>query len=71
MQDYLNMISHGHREKLLSLARKKDLNPDQAMESIVQYIRNESLNSNGPKCLKGFITASQIERMIDTIVLCN
>ena len=31
MQEYFSIISHGHREILVSLAQKKGLNPDQAM----------------------------------------
>jgi len=69
MQEYLNIISHGHRGKLLSLAQKKGLNPDQAMGKIIQYLESGSQNSNGPEYLKAFITASHIERMIDTILL--
>ncbi|HKI49834.1 MAG TPA: hypothetical protein VKA69_10940 [Desulfobacteria bacterium] len=69
MQEYLNVISHGHREKLVSMAQKKGLNPDQAMGKIIQYLKSGSQNSNGPEYLKAFITPSHIERMIDTIVL--
>ena len=69
MQGYLNIISHGHREKLVSLAQKKGLNPDQAMGKIIQYLESGSQNSNGPKYLKVFMTTSHIERMIDTIAL--
>jgi hypothetical protein len=53
----------------MSLAQKKGLNPDQAMRGMIQYLKTNSLNSNGPEYLKVFITASHIERMIDTIVL--
>ena len=69
MQKYWNIISDGHREKLVFLAQKKDLNPDQAMRKIIKYLKSVSLNSNGPEYLKAFITASHIESMIDTIVL--
>jgi len=69
MQEYFSIISHGHRKKLVSLAQKKGMNPDQAMGKIIQYLRSGSLNSNGPDYLKVFITPSHIERMIDTIML--
>lgn len=69
MQEYWNIISDGHREKLVSLAQKKGLNPDQAMGGIIKYLRSGNLNSNGPEYLKAFITTSHIEKMIDTIVL--
>jgi hypothetical protein len=69
MREYWNMISGDHREKLVSLAQKGKLEPDQAMGKIIQHLLTGNPNAIGPKYLKAFVTASHIERMIDTLLL--
>ncbi len=68
MQKYWNIITSQHQEKLLSVAQRRGLNSNQAMERLLKYIRSDPLNSNNPEYLEELATVSHIERVIDTIV---
>jgi len=69
MQEYWDMISIRHQEKLVSVARKKGVDLDTAMRNIINYLKSDNFNSNRPDYFKEFITAKHVEGMIDTIVL--
>ena len=69
MQEYWDMISSRHQQKLLSVARKRGVDLDTAMRNIINYLKSDNTNSNRPDYFKDFITARHVERMIDTIVL--
>ena len=69
MQEYWDMISSRHQEKLLSVAKKKGVDLDTAMRNIINYLRSDNFNSDRPDYLMEFITARRVEGLIDTIVL--
>ena len=69
MQEYWNMISGRHRQKLLSVARKKGVSNDTAMRNIINYLRSDTAFPGRPDYFKDFITARHIEGMIDMITL--
>ncbi|MBW1781261.1 MAG: hypothetical protein JRL30_11030 [Deltaproteobacteria bacterium] len=69
MQEYWDMISTRHQQKLLAVAKKKGIGLDTAMRNIINYLRNNDLNPNRPEYFKEFITARHVEGMIDMIVL--
>ena len=69
MQEYWDMISSRHRQKLVAVARKKGIGPDTAMRNIVNYLKSDNFNSNRPEYFKEFVTARHVEGMIDMIVL--
>jgi len=69
MQEYWDIISTRHQEKLLSIARKRGVDLDTAMRNIINYLKSDNTNSNRPDYFKDFITARHVEGLIDTIVL--
>ena len=69
MQEYWSMISNRHREKLLSVAKKRGVSNATAMRNIVNYLRSDNAFSGRPDYFKEFITARHVEGMIDMIVL--
>ena len=69
MQEYWDIISTRHQEKLLSIARKRGVDLDTAMRNIINYLKSDNTNSNRPDYFKDFITARHVEGMIDMIVL--
>ena len=69
MQEYWDMISSRHQQKLVAVARKKGIGLDTAMRNIVNYLKSDNLNSNRPDYFKEFVTARHVEGMIDMIVL--
>jgi len=69
MQEYWDMISSRHQEKLLSVARKKGVDLDTAMRNIINYLKSDDFNSNRPDYFKDFITARHVEGLIDTFVI--
>ena len=69
MQEYWDIISTRHQEKLVAVARKKGIGLDTAMRNIINYLKSDNTNSNRPDYFKEFITAKHVEGMIDTIVL--
>ena len=69
MQEYWDMISSRHQQKLVAVARKKGIGLDTAMRNIVNYLKSDNLNSNRPEYFKEFVTARHVEGMIDMIVL--
>jgi len=68
MQEYWDIISTRHQQKLVAVARKKGIGLDTAMRNIINYLRSDN-NSGGPDYFKDFITAKHVEGLIDTIVL--
>lgn len=69
MQEYWDMISSRHQQKLAAVARKKGIGLDTAMRNIVNYLKSDNFNSNRPEYFKDFVTARHVEGMIDMIVL--
>jgi len=69
MQEYWDMISSRHQQKLLSVARKRGVDLDTAMRNIINYLKSDNTNSNRPDYFKDFITARHVEGLIDMIVL--
>ena len=69
MQEYWNIISNRHQQKLMSVARKRGVSTDTAMRNIVNYLRSDNACAGRPGYFKEFITARHVEGMIDMIVL--
>ena len=69
MQEYWDIISTRHQEKLVAVARTKGIGLDTAMRNIINYLRSDNTNSGRPDYFKDFITAKHVEGLIDTIVL--
>lgn len=69
MQEYWDMISSRHQQKLLSVAKKRGVDLDTAMRNIINYLRSDNMSSKRPDYFKEFITARHVEGLIDTIVL--
>jgi len=69
MQEYWDIISTRHQEKLVAVARKKGIGLDTAMRNIINYLRSDNTNSGRPEYFKEFITARHVEGLIDMIVL--
>ena len=69
MQAYWDVISNRHQAKLKAVARKKGVDLDTAMRNIINYLRSDNACSDRPDYFREFITANQIEEMIDMIVL--
>jgi hypothetical protein len=67
MDEYWNMISGRHQEKLLLVAQENGVDKKTAMRNIVNYLKND--NSTEPHYFKDFITGKHLEGMIDMIVL--
>jgi len=65
MQEYWDMISSEHQEKLKALAEKKGVDLDAAMGNIVNYLKSDDIDL--PDYFKDVILAKQIEEMIDQI----
>ena len=69
MQEYWDMISRKHHKKLVTIARKRDVDMDTAMRNIINYLKNDNLDSNRPEYFKDLITARHVEGLIDTITI--
>jgi len=69
MQEYWDIISKRHQQKLVAVARKKGIGLDTAMRNIINYLKSDDVNSSRPDYFKDFITARHVEGLIDTIVL--
>ena len=69
MQEYWDIISSRHQQKLVAVARKKGIGLDTAMRNIITYLKNDNTNSNRPDYFKDFVTARHVEGLIDTIAL--
>lgn len=67
MNTYWNVISSKHKDKLASLAEKSGVTADHAMGNIVNYLKSINHSSSRPDHFKEFITAQDIERMIDLV----
>ena len=62
-----NIISSKHQDKLRRLANKSGVTADRALRNIVNYLNSINDNTFRPDYFKEFITAKDIERMIDLI----
>jgi len=69
MHEYWEMISNRHRAKLLSVARKRNLDLDTAMRNIITYLKSETSYPSRPAYFSEFVTARHVEGMIDMLVL--
>ena len=69
MQAYWDIISNRHQVKLKTVARKKGLSLDMAMRNIINYLKSDNACLGRPDYLRELITASEIEEMIDVIML--
>ena len=67
MEEYWNMISTNHQEKLLLVAQESGVDKRTAMRNIVNYLKND--HSTKPSYFKDFITGRHLEGMIDMISL--
>ena len=69
MQAYWDIISNIHQVKLKTVARKKGLSLDMAMQNIINYLKSDNACLGRPDYLRELITANEIEEMIDVIML--
>ena len=67
MNNYWNVISSKHQNKLRFQAKKREITLDCALRNIVNYLKSENHNSSRPHYFKEFITGRDIEKMIDMI----
>jgi hypothetical protein len=68
MQEYWDIISDEHQEKLRAIAKKKGVDLDTAMRNIVNFLKqDQNKTPNIPEYFRDVITAKQIEEMIDMI----
>ena len=65
MDEYWNMISTNHQERLLMVAQENGVDKKTAMRNIVNYLKND--HSTKPSYFKDFITGRRLEGMIDMI----
>ena len=63
--EHFNLISKNHQKKLRHIAKSKGIDIDTAMRNIISYI--EQQNANIKAYFKDFVTARQIEQMIDLL----
>ena len=69
MQQFWNIISKKHKEKLSALADSKGVDHETAMRNIINYMVNDSTPKKMPEYFKGMITARHIESFIDLITI--
>ena len=67
MNEYWNVISLKHQDKLRFQAKKHGITTDCALRNIVNYLKSENHNASRPSYFKEFITASDIEEAIDMV----
>ena len=67
MQEYWQIISKRHQEKLKTVAKANGVNLETAMCDLVKYLKNDASSLGKPKYIADFITAQQIETLIDFI----
>ncbi len=67
MNEYWNVISLKHQDKLRFQARKHEITTDCALRNIVNYLKSENHNAFRLSYFKGFITANDIEEVIDMV----
>lgn len=67
MQEYLNLISEKHKEKLLIHAKKHKVTIETALRNIICYLKSENCNAGKPSYLAEMVTGKQIEGVIDTL----
>ncbi len=67
MNNYFNVISTKHQDKLKFQARKRGITPDCALRNIVNYLKSENHNASRPSYFKEFVTARDIEEVIDMV----
>ena len=67
METYWMALSTSHQDKLTSLAQRSGVSADHALRNIVNYLKAINHDSARPDYFSEFITAHDIERMIDLI----
>ena len=69
MQEYWDMISSEHHQKLITLAEKSGVDLDTALRGIINCLQGENNASGYLDFVVDTITAKQIEDMIDTLTV--
>ena len=67
MNNYWNVISSKHQNKLKFQARKHGITADCALRNIVNYLKGENHNTSRPSYFKEFVTARDIEEVVDMV----
>ena len=67
MNEYWNVISIKHQDKLRFLAKKSGITADHALGNILSYLKNEWDTASCPYYIKEFKEAKDIEIIIDVI----
>ena len=68
MQEYWDMISTEHQQKLKAIAEKKSVGLDTAMRNIVNFLKQDHTKTYpAPEYLQELVTARQIEQVIDMV----
>ena len=67
MNEYWNVISIKHQNKLRFLAKKSGISTGCVLSNIVNYLKNEWDTASCPYYLKEYKEAKDIENMIDII----
>ena len=66
MNEYIHLLSTGHRNKLMRIASKSGVDLNTAVRNLVQYLETEG----SAPCLYGqkpFISVRRVESMIDML----
>ena len=67
MNEYWNVISMKHQDKLRFQAKSRGITTDCALRNIVNYLKSENHNASRPSYFKEFVTAKEIEGVIDMV----
>jgi len=69
MNEYWQIISNQHQQKVRQLAESHRVTIDCAFRNIVRHLEHEMTLMSGITGFEHFLTARNIERMIDLITL--
>ena len=67
MDQYIQIISSKHRLKLSAIARKSNVTSEIAIRNLVNHLKEDNGEFGIRQALKQFVTAKQIENLIDTL----
>ena len=67
MKEYFDIITNQHKEKLTAVAQKKGMVLGIAMRNIINFLKSDNHNCGRAEYFRNFITAKDIEEMIDLI----
>jgi hypothetical protein len=67
VNDYWQIISRRHQIKVRMLADKHNVSVGRAFRNIVDHLKQERSQIHELGVFNGYVTADQIEHMIDTI----